>query len=105
MAGSAGPSGSTRNDRTYLRDGRRIFHMPNPQNVPPACNERGEMLLSSRVDTEFREGYERYRNAFERKRREKMESQKKKQSFDLGTFWPFQKAASSTPPESRGKTL
>jgi len=29
------------------------------------------------VNSEFREGYERYRNAFERKRREKLESKRR----------------------------
>lgn len=36
--------------------------------IPPANNPRGELIFSSRVDRGFRESYERYRAAFERKR-------------------------------------
>lgn len=36
--------------------------------IPPANNPRGELIFSSRVDRGFRESYERYRSAFERKR-------------------------------------
>ena len=43
--------------------------------MPPTQNERGEIIFSSRVDADFRDGYERYRSAFERKRREKLEAQ------------------------------
>lgn len=36
--------------------------------IPPSSNPRGELIFSSRVDRNFRESYERYRAAFERKR-------------------------------------
>ncbi|KAJ7768606.1 hypothetical protein DFH07DRAFT_902509 [Mycena maculata] len=36
--------------------------------MPPTTNPRGELRLSSRVDRAFRDGYERYRATFERKR-------------------------------------
>lgn len=39
--------------------------------IPPSSNPRGELIFSSRVDRGFREGYERYRSAFERRREEK----------------------------------
>lgn len=39
--------------------------------IPPSNNPRGELIFSSRVDRGFREGYERYRSAFERRREEK----------------------------------
>ncbi|KAH7882871.1 hypothetical protein F5I97DRAFT_1938805 [Phlebopus sp. FC_14] len=39
--------------------------------IPPATNPRGELIFSSRVDRSFRESYERYRAAFERKRQER----------------------------------
>lgn len=35
--------------------------------IPPATNPRGELRFSSRVDSVFRENYERYRANFERK--------------------------------------
>ncbi|THH10730.1 hypothetical protein EW146_g8274 [Bondarzewia mesenterica] len=39
--------------------------------IPPTTNPRGELIFSSRVDRSFRESYERYRAAFERKREER----------------------------------
>ncbi|KAJ7621126.1 hypothetical protein FB45DRAFT_992216 [Roridomyces roridus] len=36
--------------------------------IPPTLNPRGELRFSSRVDRSFRDGYERYRANFERKR-------------------------------------
>ncbi|KAL0946307.1 hypothetical protein HGRIS_012549 [Hohenbuehelia grisea] len=39
--------------------------------IPPTTNPRGELIFSSRVDKSFRESYERYRAAFERRREEK----------------------------------
>jgi len=39
--------------------------------IPHSSNPRGELIFSSRVDRSFRESYERYRAAFERKRDEK----------------------------------
>ncbi|WWD20504.1 hypothetical protein CI109_104980 [Kwoniella shandongensis] len=39
--------------------------------IPASTNPRGELIFSSRVDRSFREGYERYRAAFERRREEK----------------------------------
>lgn len=42
--------------------------------IPPTANPRGELIFSSRVDRSFRESYERYRAAFERKRQERERS-------------------------------
>ncbi|KAG1855647.1 hypothetical protein DFJ58DRAFT_785864 [Suillus subalutaceus] len=39
--------------------------------IPPANSPRGELIFSSRVDRGFRESYERYRAAFERRRDER----------------------------------
>lgn len=39
--------------------------------IPPTSNPRGELIFSSRVDRGFREAYERYRAAFERKRNQR----------------------------------
>ncbi|KAM0752325.1 hypothetical protein T439DRAFT_205579 [Meredithblackwellia eburnea MCA 4105] len=36
--------------------------------IPPATNPRGELIFSSRVSAQFREGYERYRGEWERRR-------------------------------------
>lgn len=40
--------------------------------IPPTTNPRGELIFTSRVDKQFREAYERYRAAFERKRDERV---------------------------------
>ncbi|TFK45695.1 hypothetical protein OE88DRAFT_1721436 [Heliocybe sulcata] len=44
---------------------------PTIPSIPPSTNPRGELIFSSRVDRHFREGYERYRNSFEKKRGER----------------------------------
>ncbi|KIL59447.1 hypothetical protein M378DRAFT_14786 [Amanita muscaria Koide BX008] len=54
--------------------------------IPPATNPRGELIFSSRVDRNFREGYERYRSAFE-KMREEREQRLKRQNW---TGWMTQ---------------
>ncbi|TIB96698.1 hypothetical protein E3Q18_03010 [Wallemia mellicola] len=36
--------------------------------LPPTTNPRGELVFSHRVDKSFRDGYDKYRSAFERKR-------------------------------------
>ncbi|KAK2461284.1 hypothetical protein APHAL10511_006811 [Amanita phalloides] len=56
--------------------------------IPPATNPRGELIFSSRVDRTFREGYERYRSAFE-KRREEKERILRRQKFPgwLTNWW------------------
>ncbi|ODN78280.1 hypothetical protein L202_03927 [Cryptococcus amylolentus CBS 6039] len=51
--------------------------------IPPSSNPRGELIFSSRVDRSFREGYERYRSAFERRREEKQRAAR----ADRGWFW------------------
>ncbi|KAG5728449.1 hypothetical protein E4T56_gene19012 [Termitomyces sp. T112] len=44
--------------------------IPIPE-IPPASNPRGELIFSSRVDRAFREGYDRHRAAFEKRRGER----------------------------------
>ena len=39
--------------------------------IPPSSNPRGELIFSSRVDRSFRDSYDRYRSAFERRKEEK----------------------------------
>ncbi|GLB40034.1 putative spo7-like protein [Lyophyllum shimeji] len=48
-----------------------LAHLPPDPLDPPATNPRGELIFSSRVEKSFREPYERYRAAFERKREER----------------------------------
>ncbi|KAF8201075.1 hypothetical protein K438DRAFT_1821322 [Mycena galopus ATCC 62051] len=53
--------------------------------MPPTTNPRGELRFSSRVDRAFREGYERYRASFERKRQQKqLEREHGRGWFGLG---------------------
>ncbi|KAF5352280.1 hypothetical protein D9758_011970 [Tetrapyrgos nigripes] len=46
--------------------------------IPPAKYPRGELIISSKVDKSFRESYERYRAAFERRREEREREEKRK---------------------------
>lgn len=55
--------------------------------IPPAMNPRGELIFSSRVDKTFRESYERYRAAFERRREEKESAAKGGSCFTKLAFW------------------
>jgi len=51
--------------------------------MPPTSNPRGELIFSSRVDRGFRDAYERYRAAFERRREERRMVNSK-----IGWIWP-----------------
>ncbi|KAH9964269.1 hypothetical protein BC827DRAFT_1339616 [Russula dissimulans] len=51
--------------------GRRSSSAVPMPSIPPTTNPRGELIFSSRVERGFREPYERYRAAFERKRDER----------------------------------
>lgn len=55
--------------------------------IPPATNPRGELIFSSRVDKNFRESYERYRAAFERRREEKEYAERRKTWYGKLMFW------------------
>lgn len=39
--------------------------------IPPSNNPRGELIFSSKVDRGFRDSYDKYRSAFERRREER----------------------------------
>lgn len=49
--------------------------------IPPTTNPRGELIFSSRVHPHFKEGYERYRAAFERRRGEKIREERWRRSW------------------------
>ena len=55
--------------------------------IPPAANPRGELIFSSRIDKNFRESYERYRSAFERKREVKEYNERHKKWYGKLLFW------------------
>ena len=56
--------------------------------IPPSSNPRGELIFSSRVDRGFRESYERYRAAFERKREEVQQIEAAK-TWRGWRIWPW----------------
>ncbi|KAF8637869.1 hypothetical protein AX17_002495 [Amanita inopinata Kibby_2008] len=78
----------------------RVGSVPIPT-IPPATNPRGELIFSSRVDRNFREGYERYRAAFERKRDERERRQRRQKWIGWLTRWwwdsPSAAGGASTP--------
>jgi len=74
--------------------------------IPPATNPRGELIFSSRVDKSFRESYERYRSAFERRREEKEYIERHKTWWGKMMFWerPPASLGSITTPGTTGGT-
>jgi len=66
-------STSVKSQRTSKLDPSRAGRRATPISpIPPSSNPRGELIFNSRVDKQFRESYERYRAAFERKRDERV---------------------------------
>lgn len=55
--------------------------------IPPATNPRGELIFSSRIDKSFREPYERYRAAFERRREEKERAARNEKWWEWCPVW------------------
>ncbi|KAK1230661.1 hypothetical protein PQX77_006244 [Marasmius sp. AFHP31] len=55
--------------------------------IPPSNNPRGELIFSSKVDKQFRDAYERYRSAFERRREELARMQRNAQWWGRLMFW------------------
>ena len=55
--------------------------------IPPASNPRGELIFSSRVNQTFRDGYDRYRTAFERRREEKERANAGKGWLEMVNPW------------------
>lgn len=85
---SATPSHIPNENDTASLGPRRLFQRRTPiQPIPPTHNERGEIMFSSRVHANFRDGYERYRNAFERKRKEKLEAQRRSRPSWFTFLW------------------
>jgi len=76
--------------------------------MPLSSNPRGELIFSSRVDKTFREGYERYRAAFERRREEKQREGRGRGWKGLRVFGrtesPVRITVTPTPPMSRRGT-
>ena len=74
--------------------------------IPPTANPRGELIFSSRVDKTFKEGYERYRAAFERRREEKAreEARRNKRLWFRRGVEPIGRVLTPTPPVSRRNT-
>ncbi|KAI0275127.1 hypothetical protein BC834DRAFT_814448 [Gloeopeniophorella convolvens] len=108
---SSPPSESVPRNRTRspspTRLGQRSSSTVPMTSIPPTTNPRGELIFSSRVDRGFRESYERFRNAFERKR-DQRERQAAARTWS-GWLWlkmpwnraPPQAAESSAPTPSQ----
>ncbi|WRT70455.1 uncharacterized protein IL334_007453 [Kwoniella shivajii] len=92
---------------------RKVSGTPNVMaTIPPSSNPRGELIFSSRVDKGFREGYERYRAAFERRREEKAREEARRNGHARWLTWARRRDSPSpvgwrgtpTPPISRRET-
>lgn len=55
--------------------------------IPPTKNPRGELIFSSRVDRPFKDGYERYRALFEKRRAERYHQLRASQTGLRGLWW------------------
>lgn len=94
MASPSSPQQFSSSGHTHSQDGSR----PIPS-IPPANNPRGEIIFSSRVDRSFREGYDRYRLAFEKKREEvvrQINDQKRMERW----WWVYKLPFWTSPPSS-----
>ncbi|SJX64393.1 uncharacterized protein SRS1_15034 [Sporisorium reilianum f. sp. reilianum] len=98
---------SLRNFNMYLNTRTtRTATLSASSSIPPAQNSRGELIFSSKVSPDFREGYERYRAAFERRRAEKIaakraQSWKRWFDFALGKSVAADSSHKSTPSNPR----
>ncbi|KAI9452532.1 hypothetical protein BJY52DRAFT_1292135 [Lactarius psammicola] len=70
FSGRSAPQNRARSSSPTRLGKRSSSTVPMPS-IPPTTNPRGELIFSSRVERVFREAYERYRTAFERKRDER----------------------------------
>jgi hypothetical protein len=70
FSGRSAPPNRGRSPSPTRLGKRSSSTVPMPS-IPPTTNPRGELIFSSRVERGFREAYERYRTAFERKRDER----------------------------------
>ncbi|GAA5935333.1 hypothetical protein JCM10213_004005 [Rhodosporidiobolus nylandii] len=72
--------------------------------IPPAQNPRGEIIFSSRVSPQFREGYERYRGEWEKRRAEARRLQRGREggwrSWLTPWRWGVARTASPSPAPS-----
>ncbi|KAI0033988.1 hypothetical protein K488DRAFT_18723, partial [Vararia minispora EC-137] len=103
MSSSPSPTSSPPRSPSPTRLGKRSPSAAPIPSIPPTTNPRGELIFSSRVDRNFRESYERYRGAFERKREERQ----RLASAKTWTGWLAQKMSwnslpPSVPPQSPG---
>ncbi|PFH49554.1 hypothetical protein AMATHDRAFT_62854 [Amanita thiersii Skay4041] len=83
---SPSPLSPSRSHSSSSSPARGSAAVPIPT-IPPASNPRGELIFSSRVPRSFREGYERYRAAFERKRVEREQMQRRQKWIGWLTRW------------------
>ncbi|KAG6852642.1 hypothetical protein C0991_010239 [Blastosporella zonata] len=85
---SASPSRSSTSPSSTTGPVSRTLPTPAPRSmpipsIPPATNPRGELIFSSRVDRAFREGYDRHRAAFERRREERERERRRERGWGV----------------------
>lgn len=83
---SPSPTSSRVPEASTSRSRSSSTSLPIPS-IPPAVNPRGELIFSSRVDRSFRDSYERYRAAFERRREERERIEQGKSWWRQPFFW------------------
>ncbi|BGP48296.1 hypothetical protein JCM10450v2_004168 [Rhodotorula kratochvilovae] len=71
--------------------------------IPPAQNPRGELIFSSRVSPQFREGYERYRGEWERRRAEAKRVQRERQGGWWRAWWHGGQGRAQAQAQGEGK--
>ncbi len=75
--------------------------------IPPPTNPRGELIFNTRVDKGFREGYERYRGAFEKRREERQREAEDLKASKSWWAWfrsrPAQSERTESPSPAPGK--
>src|SRR6266404_6126086 len=108
FSGRSSPSNRAKSSSPTRLGKRSSSTVPMPS-IPPTTNPRGELIFSSRVERYFREAYERYRAAFERKRDER----ERQAAASTWSGWLLQKlpwdrpafpttdSATTTPSQSR----
>ncbi|KAH7105932.1 hypothetical protein BKA62DRAFT_688402, partial [Auriculariales sp. MPI-PUGE-AT-0066] len=98
-SGAVSPTSTKASSPPPPASGSRRGKSPGPpvplQPIPPSSNPRGELIFSSRVSQQFRDGYDRHRTAFERRREEKERAAKARSWLD--TVNPFSRRGTSTP--------
>lgn len=81
-----GPRGRTSSPQSNRKSSQQSGPTPIPiPPIPPSSNPRGELIFTSRVDKHFKESYEKYRAAFERRRDEREREREREKEKEDGS--------------------